>query len=115
LILDPTFSRRDASQLFRRQSQRVANREILFDWMVAHYDALLERLPRSHAAWLPWRASAFCDQESRDRIESFFAGRIEAHEGGPRTLANVLEMVEICTAFVQAQRANAIETITTGD
>jgi len=108
LILDPTVPRPDASELFRRQAQRVANRELLFDWMVANYDALIERLPRSHRAWLPWRASAFCDAPSRDRVAAFFAGRVEAHQGGPRALENVLEKIELCTAIAQAQRADAV-------
>jgi hypothetical protein len=59
-------------------------------------------------AWLPWRASSFCDQTSRDRVEAFYAARVADHDGGPRALANVLETIEICTAIAKAQRAGAV-------
>ena len=112
LILDPKTPKRTAAQLLRRLGHRVPNREVLFDWMVTHYDALLQRLPRSHRAWLPWRASAFCDSESRDRVDRFYAERVKAHQGGPRALANVLEAIEICATIAQAQRADAVEALT---
>ncbi len=112
LILDPSLSKRDASDLLRRQSRMSANREVVFNWIVAHYDELLERLPRSHRKWLPWRASAFCSNQDRDRVEAFFAERIGRHSGGPRVLANVLEAIEICAAVVAAQRADAVAALT---
>lgn len=103
LILDPGFARRDSAELLRRQGHRVANREAVFGWLVARYDAVLEAIPRPHRAWLPWRASAFCDRAGRDRVAAFFAERAARQEGGPRALANVLEAIDICAAVAQAQ------------
>lgn len=111
LILDPATSKRDASRLLRRQGRRVDNAEALLDWIVEHYDALLERLPRRHRAWVVWRLSALCDDADRDRVEAFFAERVKAHRGAPRALANVLEQIELCAAVVKAQRADAVEVI----
>lgn len=111
LILEPSFPRRDAGQLLRRLGHRVDNREVLFAWMVENYDALIERLPRGYRAWVVWRTSAFCDSASRDRVEDFFADRVQPHRGGPRALENVLEYIEICTEFVQAQRPDAVRTL----
>ncbi len=111
LILDPATSKRDASRLLQRQGRRVDNAEALLDWIVEHYDALLERLPRRHRAWVVWRLSALCDDADRNRVEAFFAERVKAHRGAPRALANVLEQIELCAAVVKAQRANAVEVI----
>jgi alanyl aminopeptidase len=111
LILDPATAKRDASQLLRRQGRRADNAEPLLDWIVEHYDALLERLPRRHRAWVVWRLSALCDEADRDRVEAFFAERVKAHRGAPRALANVVEQIELCAAVVDAQRTDAVETI----
>ena len=107
LILDPAIPKRDSAELLRRQGHRVANGEAVFDWIVAHYDAVLDAIPRSHGAWLPWRASAICDPAGRDRVEAFFADRAQQHDGGPRVLANVLEAIDICIAVGRAQRQDA--------
>ena len=115
LILNPAFSRREAGQLLRRQGDQVDNREVLFDWMVENYDEIVARLPRSHRAWLPWRAWTFCDRASRDRVEAFYKDRVAAHQGGPRALANVLEAIEICAAVAQGQGADVLEAIAARD
>ena len=111
LILDPATSKRDASQLLRRQGRRVDNAEALLDWITAHYDVLLERFPRRHRPWIVWRLSALCNSADRDRVEAFFTERVKAHRGAPRALANVLEQIELCTAVVTAQRTAAVKTI----
>ncbi|MEM7226201.1 MAG: M1 family metallopeptidase [Pseudomonadota bacterium] len=115
LILDPDFPRRDASRLLRHQGDRADNREVLFDWIVANHEAITQRLPRSHLAWLPWRAWTFCDLNSRDRVEAFFGPHAAEHQGGPRALANVLEAIEICAAVQQAQRADAVQAVAAGE
>ncbi len=49
LIFDSTTSKHDASRLLRRQGRRVDNAQPLMEWIVEHYDRLLERLPRPGA------------------------------------------------------------------
>lgn len=111
LILDPAIPKRDAGQLLRRQGRRVANQDTVFRWIVAHYDDLQDRLPRSWIAGLPWRVSAFCSRADRDRVSAFFSPRAEAQEGGPRALANVLEAIDVCAAVAESQRAAAIAAV----
>ncbi len=111
LILDPAFPKRDASELLRRQSHRADNQAAIFDWIVAHYDELAERLPRSHRAWLPWRSSGFCSLADRDRVEAFYRPFAEGPDGNLRTLENVIEGIELCAAIADAQRADALATL----
>jgi len=111
LILDPSTRKSVASQLLRNQGRRVANRGPLFEWITENYDQLLTRIPRSHHAWLVWRASNFCDNSARDRIETFFSPKVKSLQGAPRALRNVLERIEICTAINKTQQRDAVRTI----
>ncbi len=110
-ILAPETRRSDASQLLRRQAQRVDNREYVFSWIVKHYDQLLEKIPSSHHAWLVWRASNFCSEDDRNRVQEFFGERSKEHRGGSKAIVNVLEAIEICAAIHEVQFANASETV----
>lgn len=87
------------------------NAEALLRWIVENHDPLLERLPERHRAWVVWRLFALCDDPGRDRVEAFFAERVKEHRGAPRAMANVLEQIELCSALVKTQRANAVEFI----
>ena len=107
LILDPSLPGWQASQILRRQGRMADTSKVRLDWMIANYDEIVERLPRGHAAWLPWRVQGLCDRESRDRAEAFFAPHAAEHRGGPKALANVLEAIELCSAFAEAQGDDA--------
>lgn len=109
-ILDPDTPEWIASELLRRQSNRVDNREAVFDWIVKHYGQLPDRLSQRRMRWLPWRSSAFCSNEDRDRVEAFFSRHAKEQDGGKRALRNVLEYIEICAAVasVQTERTAAV-------
>lgn len=111
LILDPETSKYDAGQLLRSQSQKADNAAALFDWMIANYDAILQRIPRSNHRWMPWRASAFCDSANRSRVEAFFSDPAKLKTSGPKVLQSVLEHIDLCIAFAQAQRPGALDAI----
>jgi len=115
LILDPTFPGHQASELLRRLSQKADNQEIIFAWLMANWDAVLERLPPSHARWLPWRVSAFCATADHARVAAFFAPRMAGQTGGTQVLEEVLEKIALCAAIADAQRPGAVEAIAAGD
>ncbi len=77
-------------------------REIPFDFVKQHLDELLKRLPREvgedYAAMLPSVGATFCDTKDRNALDSFFADRVKDYNGGPRTLAQTLEGVDLCIA-----------------
>jgi alanyl aminopeptidase len=108
LIVGGTLNKQETSRLIYDQSRRVANRDTVWRWATAHFDDILTRIPHSHQGGLPWLASAFCTLERRDSVRAFFEPRIESLQGGPRTLAKVLESIELCAAVADRQRAGAV-------
>ena len=80
----------------------VDTRDVPFEFVQQHLDALLKRLPREvgedYAAMLPGVGGSFCDARRRDQLDSFFADRVKDYNGGPRTLAQTLEGIDLCIA-----------------
>ncbi len=77
-------------------------RDVPFEFVKQHLDALLKRLPREvgedYAAMLPSVGGGFCDARRRDDLDSFFADRVKDYNGGPRTLEQTLEGIDLCIA-----------------
>jgi alanyl aminopeptidase len=77
-------------------------RDIPFEFVKQHLDVLLKRLPREiaedYAAMLPGVGGTFCDTKQRNDLNSFFADRVKDYNGGPRTLAQTLEGIDLCIA-----------------
>jgi len=77
-------------------------RDVPFEFVKQHLDALLKRLPREvgedYAAMLPSVGGSFCDAKRRSELDSFFADRVKDYNGGPRTLAQTLEAIDLCIA-----------------
>jgi len=77
-------------------------RDLPFEFVKRHLNQLLARVPRDagddYAASLPQVGGAFCDASHRAELESFFADRVKAYTGGPRTLAQTLEGIDQCIA-----------------
>ncbi len=75
-------------------------RDVPFEFVKQHLDALLTILPREvgedYAAVLPSVGRGFCDVKRRDELNAFFAGRVQDYTGGPRVLAQTLEGIDLC-------------------
>ncbi len=80
----------------------VDTRDVPFEFVKQNLDALLKRLPREvgedYAAVLPSVGGSFCDAKHRDELDAFFADRVKDYNGGPRTLAQTLESIDLCIA-----------------
>lgn len=87
-----------------RQTIRIATHlppqstDIAYNWVKENWDALIAKLPTDTGAELPVIARNYCDAEHRKEVESFFTGRSTKYTGGPRTLAQVLERIDVCIA-----------------
>ena len=79
-------------------------RDEAWAWLQAHYDAVLQRLPKHHGAvGLVSAGRGYCDDAHAKEIEAFFGPKIDSIEGGPRVLASTLEDVRLCAARRKAQ------------
>ena len=77
-------------------------RSLPFEFVKANLSALLATLPREvggdFAAQLPESGAAFCTEEQRDEVESFFRDKVKDYTGGPRNLAKTIESINLCVA-----------------
>ena len=84
----------------------VETRDVPFEFLKQHLNALLQRLPREvgedYAAVLPSVGRTFCSVKRRDELDSFFRDRVKDYTGGPRVLAQTLEGIDLCISARQA-------------
>ncbi len=107
LLLTNDFDAREAFfPLLFGPLQYPATRDLPLQFVKAHIDELLKRMPREvggdFAAELPKLGDSFCDAAHRDDLESFFKDRIKTFVGGPRTLEQTVETINVCIAQRQA-------------
>jgi alanyl aminopeptidase len=57
----------------------------------------------------PYIAAGYCDAVHREDVEAFFKDRSTKYTGGPRILAQVLEGIDLCMAYKQAQAPSVAE------
>jgi len=107
LLLQKGVDVREASALLFQGPQTRLTQPVLYAFVKENYDALSRRLPEASRAELAVLGQGFCGPEGRADVEAFFGPRNAKAQGGPRKLANVLERVDLCIAFKQAQRASA--------
>jgi alanyl aminopeptidase len=77
-------------------------RDLPFQFVKQHLNELLPKLPGEvggdFAAGLPGVGRNFCDAEHRSELKTFFEGKVTKYTGGPRTLQNTLESIDLCIA-----------------
>ncbi len=107
--LSGDFDSRETGSILYTSLDTPAGREATWQFMKAHYDALVARMPREATGILPLFGSGFCDDAHRKDVAEFFAGRAEKLPGGSRNLAQVLEGMELCIALRGAQEGSMRE------
>ena len=103
LLLEPAVDLREAGDLLFGAAWDVRSRDEAYAFVKAHYDVLAARLPEERVEGLAWTAASYCDPVHRQEAAAFFAERMERAPGGTRTLAQVLEGMDLCIAFKAAQ------------
>jgi alanyl aminopeptidase len=97
---------REAFWLLFGASWEPRTRDVAFSFVKENYDALAARLPEERVAGLMYTGSSYCDPVRRQEVAAFFAERARSAPGGERTLAQVLEGVDLCIALKSAQGAS---------
>jgi alanyl aminopeptidase len=111
VVLSDTFDIREVSALaFGGLGGSVddAAREAMWTWFKANYDAYMGRLPEPSRVYVVRVAGGFCDEAHRKDVEEFFADKVKAIRGAPRTLKAVLERIGTCARLRTAQRPSVI-------
>jgi cytosol alanyl aminopeptidase len=102
LVLDGTFDPRASLALL--WGQRHTSRGLVWDFVKVNVDKLLDGLPEGMREIVFWVPSEFCDEGKRADVESFLKDRAAKVTGAPRTLAQTLESISLCSAKREAHK-----------
>jgi alanyl aminopeptidase len=106
VTLTDAFDPREGMTLFWGATREPATRKLAWKFMLDHFDALVQKLPRDYASRFPFAASGICDDAMAPEVKSFFAERSKKFQGGPRNLDQALEQLHLCAVYKQAQSPN---------
>jgi len=109
LALSGEFDVRESLGILFAPSERRQTRDLAYDFVKRNWDLMVAKLPTDTGAYAPYVAAGYCDAEHRKDAESFFTGRSTKFTGGPRVLAQVLEGIDLCIAYKNAQEASVTE------
>jgi alanyl aminopeptidase len=70
----------------------------MWQWVQDNLQAFKQRMPTWFQGRLPLVGSGFCSNKHKGELQDFFEPIIEDLSGGPRTLAQVTERIELCIA-----------------
>jgi alanyl aminopeptidase len=107
--LTDEFDNRESLAILVAASQSAKTRDLAYDFVKQNWDALTAKLPTDSAAFAPYVAAGYCDTGHRGDVEAFFKDRSTKFTGGPRILAQVLEGIDLCVAYKQAQEPSVTE------
>jgi cytosol alanyl aminopeptidase len=112
-FLSPAIESREAYEIIFGTLRWEAGRQVTWDFVKTHYDAVVARLPREISGFLPAIGGSFCDPEHRREVAEFFQDRAPKLPGGPRNLAQSLEGIDLCIASRAAQEPGVREFLKT--
>jgi len=109
IVLTDEFDNRESLAILFGASWSAPTPDLTYDFVKQNWDALVAKLPTDTGAYLPQVAGRYCDVGHRENMETFFKGRSTKYTGGPRILAQVLEGIDLCGAYKQAQEPSVTE------
>jgi alanyl aminopeptidase len=101
-LADDMDAREGITLLF---GQDLHNRQVTWDFVKEHYDALIAKLPDEMQPGL-FSVADFCDEAHLAEVRSFFGARAGKVTGAPRQLAQAVEKSSLCIAQKAAHRAS---------
>ena len=77
-----------------------------WSWLKENFkDYVIRKVPDVRRGGLPKVASGFCSVQKRDEVQSFFESQAALIPGYERSLAQVIERIELCTALKSEKSA----------
>jgi len=113
IVLSDEFDSRESLGILFAPARRRQTRDFAYDFVKQNWDRLIAKLPTDTGAFLPYVADGYCDSQHRQDVENFFGGRSTKYTGGPRILTQVLEGIDLCVAYKNAQEASVAEFLQT--
>ena len=89
--------------------QQLSNgetRDDAWEWLKDNVDGVIDRIPTWRQGRVASGGKYFCSEARKTEVNKFFVDRIAELEGGPRSLANTLEEIELCVAKTEALAAD---------
>jgi alanyl aminopeptidase len=106
IVLSEEFDSRESLDILFATAERRQTRDLAYDFVKQNWHLLIEKLPTDSGASLPYVAAGYCDAAHRQDVESFFSGRSTKYTGGPLILTQVLEGIDLCVAYKNAQESS---------
>jgi cytosol alanyl aminopeptidase len=102
----------DGARLLFAGQDWQSTRKIAFNFLKAHFDEIASKRPMGggfdFGSVLPRAGVSFCDTQSKQELQSFFEPQVHRFTGAPRTLAQVLEGIDVCIAEKAAQEPSVV-------
>jgi alanyl aminopeptidase len=109
IVLTDEFDSRESLNILFGVSQSPKTRDLAYDFVKQNWEAMVAKFPTDTGSFLPFIAGGYCDAQHRQDAQSFFDGRSTKYTGGPRNLAQMLEGIDLCVAYKQAQEPSVTE------
>jgi len=109
IALSGEFDVRESFDILFAPSQRRQTRDLAYDYVKQNWDLLVAKLPTDTGSYAPYVAGGYCDAGHRADAENFFTGRSTKFTGGPRILKQMLEGIDLCIAYKNAQEASVTD------
>jgi alanyl aminopeptidase len=112
-VLSGGIALMDGFRLYFAGQENAETRKLGFQFIRGHFDQIVSGRPsvfgNDLGAYLPQSGATFCDAQSRQELQDFFAPRVSQFAGAPRTLAQTLETIDLCVAGKAAREASVKE------
>ena len=90
---------RDALTLLEDAIDDPANRAAAFEYIRANYDAIAAKIPEDTTVhFISELGQGVCSAAARESFMTFFGGRAQMLNGGPRAYDQALESIDLCVA-----------------
>jgi hypothetical protein len=101
LALSDAVRDNEVGYIIGPQIDEADSRDVAWQWLLAHFDAVAERVPYWFRGSLVEYGSEFCSGGRVDEINRQVADKVRSMGGGPRSLARTIERIQLCEALVQ--------------
>ena len=109
IVLTDEFDSRESLNILFGATVSPKTRDLAYDFVKQNWDAIIAKFPTDTGSFLPFIAGGYCDEQHRQDAKNFFDGRSTKYTGGPRNLAQLLEGIDLCIAYKQAQEPSVTE------